>query len=90
MTNTFGFPLSVNIFIFLQYRRIVSLDIEYEVGSLFLQHLKTVVLIEVLVKAETGLENSTQMTNYQPLLENDSGQETSAYFFIPSTLGELK
>uniref|UniRef100_A0A7N5JZT0 Uncharacterized protein n=1 Tax=Ailuropoda melanoleuca TaxID=9646 RepID=A0A7N5JZT0_AILME len=41
---------------------------------------------EVLVKAEPGLENSTQMTNYQPLLENDSGQETSAYVFIPSTL----
>ncbi|XP_022363507.1 BEN domain-containing protein 2, partial [Enhydra lutris kenyoni] len=41
---------------------------------------------EVLVKAETSLENSTQMTDYQALVENDNGQETSAYYFIPSNV----
>uniref|UniRef100_A0A8I3PRX8 BEN domain containing 2 n=1 Tax=Canis lupus familiaris TaxID=9615 RepID=A0A8I3PRX8_CANLF len=40
----------------------------------------------MLFKAETCLGNSTQLGNYSSFLEKDSGQETSEYFFMPSSL----
>ncbi|XP_072600751.1 BEN domain-containing protein 2 isoform X4 [Vulpes vulpes] len=39
----------------------------------------------MLFKAETCLGNSTQLGNNSPFLEKDSGQETSEYFFMPSS-----
>lgn len=68
----------------------ISLDLEYEVGSLFLQHLRNVFLIEMLVKAETSPERNTPVMNYPPFLENGSGQDTSSYFFIPPSFGEFE
>uniref|UniRef100_A0ABI7VXS2 BEN domain-containing protein n=1 Tax=Felis catus TaxID=9685 RepID=A0ABI7VXS2_FELCA len=51
--------------------------------------LKKCCLYEMMGKEETSLENNTKMTNCPPVLENDSGQDTSAYFFIPSSFGYL-